>query len=160
VFVHAGKRQGANCLGREKTLIQRQPGMAAMARTFVKFCLLTLLSTCLGLGFSAAAPDTVTTNVTMIDYKFVPDHLTFQQGVHYQLHLENHGKETHEFTAPVFFASAKIDNPGVLNRDRTEIVMQPGDVKDVFLTPGKPGTYDLRCADHDWNGMVGGITVR
>ena len=127
-----------------------------MARTFVKLCLLTML----GLGFGAAAPDTVTTNVMMIDYKFVPDHLTFQQGVHYRLHLENRGKETHEFTAPVFFASAKIDNPDVLNRDQTEIVMQPGDVKDVLLTPGKPGIYDLRCADHDWNGMVGGITVQ
>jgi uncharacterized cupredoxin-like copper-binding protein len=97
--------------------------------------------------------------VTMIDYKFVPDHLTFTHGVHYRLHLENHGKETHEFTAPIFFAAAKIDNPDVLNRERTEVVMQPSDAKDVFLTPGKPGTYDLRCADHDWNGMVGGITV-
>jgi uncharacterized cupredoxin-like copper-binding protein len=106
-----------------------------------------------------AQPQPVTIEVVMIDYKFVPDHLTFRHGVHYRLHLENHGKETHEFTAPVFFASAKIDNPDVLNRERTEVVMQPGDVKDVFLTPGEPGDYDLRCADHDWNGMVGGITV-
>ena len=73
----------------------------------------------------------------MIDYKFVPDHLTFKHGVHYRLHLENHGKETHEFTAPTFFASAKIDNPDVLNREPTEIVMQPGDAKDVFLTPAE-----------------------
>ena len=126
-----------------------------MIRTVAQLCLLTIFA----LGLGAAAPDLVTLNVTMIDYKFVPDHLTFMHGVHYRLHLENHGKETHEFTAPVFFAAAKIDNPGVLNRERTEVVMQPGDVKDVFLTPGKPGTYDLRCADHDWNGMVGGITV-
>jgi uncharacterized cupredoxin-like copper-binding protein len=130
------------------------PGKAVMLRT-VALCLLTVFALCLG----AAAPDPVTVTVTMIDYKFEPDHLTFKHGVHYQLHLENHGKETHEFTAPVFFAAAKIDNPNVLNRERTEVVMQPGDVKDVFLTPGKPGTYDLRCADHDWNGMVGGITV-
>lgn len=115
-----------------------------------------MLALCLG----AAAPDPVTVNVTMIDYKFVPDHLTLRHGVAYRLHLENHGKETHEFTAPTFFATAKIDNPGVLNRERSEVVMQPGDAKDVFLTPGKPGTYDLRCADHDWNGMVGGITVQ
>jgi plastocyanin len=27
------------------------------------------------------------------------------------------------------------------------------------VTPGPPGTYDLRCADHDWDGMTGGITV-
>jgi uncharacterized cupredoxin-like copper-binding protein len=131
------------------------PGKAVVNRAVVRLGLLTMLALCLG----AAAPDTVTLNVMMVDYKFVPNHLTFMHGVHYRLHLENHGKETHEFTAPVFFATAKIDNPDVLNRERTEVVMQPGDVKDIFLTPGKPGTYDLRCSDHDWNGMVGGITV-
>jgi uncharacterized cupredoxin-like copper-binding protein len=131
------------------------PGKAVMLRTVAQLCLLTMFALCLG----AAAPGPATVNVTMVDYKFEPDHLTLQHGVHYRLHLENHGKETHEFTAPVFFATAKIDNPDVLNREHSEVVMQPGDVKDVFLTPGKPGTYDLRCADHDWNGMVGGITV-
>jgi len=38
--------------------------------------------------------------------------------------------------------------------------VQPGESKDLFFTPHRPGTYDLRCADHDWNGMVGGITVK
>lgn len=114
----------------------------------------------LAAGAAAPEPEPVTMNVVMIDYKFVPDHLIFQHDVHYRLHLENHGKETHELTAATFFATAKIDNLGVLNHEHTEIVMQPGDTKDVFLTPGKPGTYDLRCADHDWNGMVGGITVQ
>jgi uncharacterized cupredoxin-like copper-binding protein len=108
----------------------------------------------------AAAPDPVTVNVVMIDYKFQPDHLILQHGVHYRLHLENHGKETHEFTAPVFFAASKIDNPDVLNREHSEIIMQPGDTKDLFVTPGSPGTYDLRCADHDWDGMTGGITIQ
>jgi len=114
----------------------------------------------LGVLVGAAPADPMTVSVTMIDYKFEPDHLVFQHGVHYRLHLENHGKDTHEFTAPVFFATAKIDNPDALNRERSEIVVQPGETKDVFLTPGKPGTYDLRCADHDWNGMTGGITVQ
>jgi uncharacterized cupredoxin-like copper-binding protein len=131
------------------------PGMAVVMRNVAKLTLPAML----GLCFGAAAPAPITVNVTMIDYKFQPDHLTFKQGVPYRLHLENHGKETHEFTAPTFFATAKIDNPKVLNHERSEVVMQPGDAKDVFLTPGKPGTYDLRCADHDWNGMVGGITV-
>jgi uncharacterized cupredoxin-like copper-binding protein len=109
---------------------------------------------------AAAATAPVTLNVVMVDYRFQPDHLTLQHGVPYRLHLENHGKETHEFTAPTFFAASKIDNPDVLNREHSEIVMQPGDVKDLFITPGAPGTYDLRCADHDWNGMTGGITVQ
>jgi uncharacterized cupredoxin-like copper-binding protein len=129
-----------------------------MTRNVIIVCLL-LFS---GFVAGAAAPpqEPVVMNLFMIDYKFVPDHLIFQHDVHYRLHLENHGKETHELTAPTFFATAKIDNLEVLNHERSEIVMQPGQSKDVFLTPGKPGTYDLRCADHDWNGMVGGITVQ
>ncbi len=130
--------------------------IATMIRVPATLGLLGALGLCVG----ATADDPVTLAVTMIDYKFMPDHLVFQHAVHYRLHLENHGTETHEFTAPVFFATAKIGNPGVLNRERTEVVMQPGEMKDVFLTPGKPGTYDLRCSDHDWNGMVGGITVQ
>jgi plastocyanin len=132
-----------------------QGGTAVMIRNVATLGLLTTL----GLLFGAAAPEAITLDLFMIDYKFVPDHLTFQHDVHYRLHLENHGKETHEVTAPTFFATAKIDNPDALNHEHSEIVMQPGETKDVFLTPGKPGTYDLRCADHDWNGMVGGITV-
>jgi len=130
--------------------------IAVVMRNAAALCLLAGL----GIFFGAAAPEPVTLAVTMVDYKFMPDHVVFQHGVHYRLHLENHGTDTHEFTAPVFFATAKIDNPDALNRERSEVVVQPGETKDVFLTPGKPGTYDLRCADHDWNGMIGGITVQ
>jgi uncharacterized cupredoxin-like copper-binding protein len=111
-------------------------------------------------SMAAAASKPVRLDVVMVDYRFIPDQLVLRHGVPYQLHLENRGKETHEFTAPVFFASATIDNPRLLNADHSEILMQPGDKKDLFLTPNKPGTYDLHCADHDWYGMVGGITVK
>jgi uncharacterized cupredoxin-like copper-binding protein len=131
----------------------RYRGIAKTVAPLVALALLPLL-----LGAGGQQP--VTLNVVMIDYKFQPDHLTLQHGVPYRLHLENHGKETHEFTAPIFFAASKIDNPDVLNREHTEIVMQPGDVKELLVTPGPPGNYDLRCADHDWNGMTGGITVQ
>jgi uncharacterized cupredoxin-like copper-binding protein len=112
------------------------------------------------LAATPSKPGPVSVEVVMVDYRFIPDHLTFQHGVHYRLHLENHGSETHEFTAPTFFATATIGNPGVLSNEHSEVLMQPGDKKDVFLTPRTPGTYDLRCADHDWYGMVGGITVK
>ena len=104
-------------------------------------------------------PTATMINLTMVDYRFNPDHLTFRHDVRYRLHMENHGKETHEVTAPTFFSTATIENPDVLNREHTEVVLQPGDVKDMYLTAHKPGTYDLRCSDHDWDGMVGGITV-
>jgi uncharacterized cupredoxin-like copper-binding protein len=149
----ADKTQGdAKAMSREVT----RNAVRGVIRNVAAIAGLTLLPVLL----AAAAPEPTTINVVMIDYKFQPDHLTLQHGVHYRLHLENHGKETHEFTAPVFFAASKIDNPDVLNREHSEIVMQPGDAKDLLVTPGPPGTYDLRCADHDWNGMTGGITVQ
>jgi uncharacterized cupredoxin-like copper-binding protein len=132
--------------------------LALVSLTLASFALVSLPLVLHGSKASGGEP--ITVNVEMIDYKFQPDHLTLQHGQLYRLHLENHGKETHEFTAPTFFAAAKIENPDVLNRERSEIVMQPGDVKDLYLTPGPPGTYDLRCADHDWDGMTGGITVQ
>jgi len=97
----------------------------------IKFALLVAF----GIGFGGASAEPAEIDLTMIDYKFVPDRLSFQHGVHYRLRLVNKGRQTHEFTAPVFFASAKIDNPNLLNREHTEILMQPGETKDLFLTP-------------------------
>jgi uncharacterized cupredoxin-like copper-binding protein len=130
-----------------------------MRQIFSKTFLTTLFAIALGIPATRSDTKTITVDLFMVDYKFIPTHLTFQQGLHYRLHMENHGKETHEVTAPTFFASATIDNPDVLNREHTEVVMQPGDAKDLLFTAPKAGTYDLRCSDHDWNGMIGGITV-
>lgn len=95
----------------------------------------------------------------MVDNSFEPDHLTFHSGQPYALHLENHGKEMHEFTAPGFLRAATIRNLGRLANGGTDIVVQPGQSATVFLIPGRKGQYDLYCADHDWDGMVGSITV-
>jgi uncharacterized cupredoxin-like copper-binding protein len=130
-----------------------------VAGPFARYGALFLIAIVVDPAASRAAPNAVTLSVELIDDKFVPDHLVLQHGVHYRLHLENHGKDTHEFTAPTFFASVTIDNPAALNREHTDVVLQPGESKDVFLTPQRPGTYDLICADHDWDGMTGGITV-
>jgi uncharacterized cupredoxin-like copper-binding protein len=127
-----------------------------MKRTSLQWGLLIAIAA----SCCAATSEPVRIDVAMVDYRFSPDHLNLEHGIRYRLHLENRGKEIHEFTAPVFFAAAKLDNPEALNRERTEVVVQPGESKDIFLTPGAPGPYDLRCGDHDWDGMVGGITVR
>jgi uncharacterized cupredoxin-like copper-binding protein len=128
-----------------------------MARKLATSCLLVVAALLAVAAASHSEPQTV--NLTMIDYRFIPDHLIFEHDIHFRLHLENHGKETHELTAPTFFATADIDNPDALNHERTEIVMQPGQKKDIFMTAHRSGTFDLLCADHDWAGMVGGITV-
>jgi uncharacterized cupredoxin-like copper-binding protein len=98
-------------------------------------------------------------NVLLIDDKFVPDHLTFHHAAPYRLHLENRGQHLHEFTAPEFFAASTIRNSSQLANGGQDIVVQPGATADVDLEPLKPGTYKLICADHDWDGMTGEITV-
>jgi uncharacterized cupredoxin-like copper-binding protein len=108
-----------------------------------------------GVDWSHARP----VNVLMVDDKFIPDRLTFRHGMPYQLHLENHGKDLHEFTAPEFLAAAIVRNPATLSNGGQEIVLQPGTSVDVDLVPIRPGAYRLTCADHDWDGMTGEITV-
>ena len=98
-------------------------------------------------------------HVLMVDDRFVPDQLTFHHGVSYRLLLENDGKDVHEFTAPEFFADAVVRDPGFLSQDGKEIVLQPGGTIEVELMPIHPGTFKLVCANHDWDGMVGQITV-
>src|SRR5262249_7177053 len=90
---------------------------------------------------------------------FQPTHLTFRRDRPYRPHVENPGHETHELTAPDFFRSVELRSPDVLNPDRTELVLHPGDKKDLYFVALKPGRYDMRCADHDWAGMTGDITV-
>ena len=113
----------------------------------------------------AAAPDVDWSKarpmaVVMVDDRFQPDHLTFEHGLPYRLHLDNRGKDLHEFTAPEFFAAVVVRDPKQLANGRKEVVVQPGESADVYLEPMKAGTYHLICADHDWDGMVGDITVK
>jgi uncharacterized cupredoxin-like copper-binding protein len=109
-------------------------------------------------SFAQDAPQAV--EVILSDYDFTPRNVTFRAGQRYRLHLENRGGEMHEFTAPAFFPTADIENPDVLTADGTDVVLQPGETKDILLTPRRPGHYALYCADHDWMDMVGGIDVQ
>jgi uncharacterized cupredoxin-like copper-binding protein len=111
---------------------------------------------------AVAADWSQTQPVTVIagEYQFLPAKLTFLRGTAYRLHLENRGKETHEFHAPAFFKTVELRDPSVLDADKTEILVHPGEVKDLDFVPQKAGRYKLICADHDWAGMIGEITVK
>jgi uncharacterized cupredoxin-like copper-binding protein len=108
-------------------------------------------------GFAADKAKLVT--VVTTESKFTPNKLTFRRGIPYRLHVENRGKQLHEFNAADFFKTAKISNPAVLNPDKTEIVLRPGEAKDLNFIPKQAGHFRLRCPDHDWAGMTGEITV-
>lgn len=108
-----------------------------------------------GADWSKAKEVTVVT----VEYAFKPAELGFHIGTAYRLRLENKGNETHEFTAPDFFKTIEMRNPDMTGADHVEIVLHPGDKKDFYFMPKRAGSYDLRCSDHDWAGMVGKITV-
>jgi uncharacterized cupredoxin-like copper-binding protein len=97
--------------------------------------------------------------VVLADNRFEPDHLTFHAGQAYELHLENHGKDLHEFTAPAFLKAARIRDKRLLSNGGTDVVVQSGNAVSILLIAPPKGEYDLTCADHDWDGMTGHITV-
>jgi uncharacterized cupredoxin-like copper-binding protein len=107
-----------------------------------------------------AAAEAPPVTIVMSEYDFAPKRVILHHGVRYRLHLQNTGKEVHEFTAPAFFKIAQIENPDALDPDRKQVVLQPNETKDVLLSAPRPGSYDLRCADHDWAGMLGRIIVK
>jgi len=107
-------------------------------------------------AWSHAQPVTV----IMVDDSFQPDHLVFEVGKPYELRLENHGKDLHEFTAPEFFRDATVRDRRMLANGGIEVVVQSSKSAQVFLMPRVKGEYKLTCADHDWDGMVGTITVK
>ena len=111
---------------------------------------------------AAAAPDwsqAETVTVRMLDDRFVPDRLTFRHGVVYRLHLENGGRELHEFTAPDFLAAIEKRNPEVIGSYGAEIVVEPGQQKDLYFVAPAAARYKLACSDHEWDGMIGEIVV-
>jgi uncharacterized cupredoxin-like copper-binding protein len=66
------------------------------------------------------------------EYGFVPSRLTFQVGVPNRLHLQNRGKELHEFTTPALLQSVEIVNPEAMDMDRREVVLLPRTQKDLY----------------------------
>ncbi|MGH7044882.1 MAG: hypothetical protein ACREE2_00660 [Stellaceae bacterium] len=98
--------------------------------------------------------------VVEVEYLFLPSHLVFRRGVAYRLHVVNRGREIHELTASVFFKTVLLHNPAALDPDHSQLVVDPGAQKDLYFIPERTGRYDMRCADHDWAGMTGEITVK
>jgi len=103
--------------------------------------------------------ETRVVTLTMAEYRFDPDHLAFRHGVPYRLHLVNTGTEIHDFTASEFFRAIAFRDADALGSYGASVVMKPRTQKDIDFVAIKPGSYPMRCADHDWAGMAGMITV-
>ncbi len=113
----------------------------------------------LALVAPAAAAEAPLFVLVMTEYRFTPGRLRLPRDVPCRLRLENRGKELHEFTAPEFLASVALDAPEVLAPGGREVVVRPGERKELSFIARQPGRYPMACADHDWAGMVGDIIV-
>ena len=134
-----------------------RPGATANLRAASAVVLLAALAPVAARAADWSQAQTVT--VVTVEYAFKPASFSFHKGVVYRLHIDNQGKEAHEFTAPEFFKAIRIRNPKIINADLTEIVIQPGQQKDLYFIAQQPGSYKLTCSDHDWAGMTGNITI-
>jgi len=122
-----------------------------------RYALVSWLVIGFALPVAGRAAETVT--VVMDDDRFQPDHVVFQAGKPVELRLVNRGKAMHEFTAPAFLHASVVRDKRLLSNGGGDIVVQPSKTVVVRLTPGPAGDYPLTCADHDWDGMVGSISV-
>ncbi len=123
--------------------------------------LLLALSATAFVPASAQAPEPEAFTVTMANFRFEPNAIQLRAGVPAILHLVNTAGGGHSFSAPQFFAAAKIA-PGSqpLVHEGTVDVPKHSAV-DVALTPAA-GQYPLKCTHtlHAAFGMKGSITVR
>lgn len=96
--------------------------------------------------------------VTLSDFAFEPERLTFRRGTAYRLVLRNPDSGRHTFAAPGFFNAVATRTPV---RDGT-VAVPPGGEKTLYLVPVRRGTYALECSVflHVSFGMDGSVVVR
>ncbi len=110
----------------------------------------------------AQAQDAQTVTVTLTSYAFTPSTIELKADVPVKLHLINSAEKAHNFSAPEFFAASAVAPADQSKIADGAIELDGGQSVDVTLTPGKPGTYDLKCTHfmHTTLGMTGTITVQ
>ena len=107
-----------------------------------------------------AQPAAHTVEVQLSSFKFRPDPVRLRAGEPIVLHLVNTSSGGHNFSAPQFFAAARVApaSAGRINRGAVEV--RSGQAVDIALVPAR-GAYRLRCTHtlHSTFGMRGEILV-
>lgn len=106
--------------------------------------------------------------ISLSEYSYTPNSLTFISGKPYKLSIKNTGSEKHYFTAPEFFqncAARKVqsNSDGEIKADFfTALEVFPGRSLDYYFVPVTPGIYKLNCTmkGHTEKGMCGTIVIK
>ena len=123
-------------------------------RAFFNFALLSALATA-----GHASPPTA--NVELSNFKFAPTAIRLHAGAPVVLHLANVGGSNHNFSAPQFFAAAKLDPQSASLIHDEAVEVRGHSAVDIALVPGA-GQFPVKCTHtlHSSFGMKGSITVR
>jgi plastocyanin len=110
---------------------------------------------------AGSAPQPAAVTVTMENFKFDPNAIELRSGVPTILHLVNDAGGGHSFSAPQFFAAAKLAPASQPLVHNGTVEVPKHSAVDVTLTP-TAGQYPLKCSHilHAAFGMKGTITVR
>ena len=109
-----------------------------------------------GVDFSQATP----VEVALSSYRFTPSTVRLKAGRALTLNLVNEASKHHTFTAPEFFAAAKVAPEDAAKIAKGEVELDPHQSVTVHLIP-RAGQYKLACTmfGHALLGMRGTIIV-
>ena len=110
---------------------------------------------------SVAQAEVPVTAVELSNFKFAPTTIQLRAGSPVVLHLANVGSGSHNFSAPQFFAAAKLDPQAAALVHNGKVEVRGHSTVDLPLVPAA-GQYALKCthALHSSFGMKGVISVR
>jgi plastocyanin len=114
----------------------------------------------LALATASANADSATVPVALTNFHFEPSTIYLKAGEPVTLRLVNRSSSGHDFTAPAFFAAARVAPEEGEFVDDGSIALRGGETRDVHLTPAA-GRYKLKCSHflHKPMGMAGTIVV-
>ena len=119
-----------------------------------------LVAASLLVAASAALAQPVTHSVELTNFEFSPDEIHLKAGEPILLRIENAADGGHNFSAPEFFAKARVqpDSAALLKSGKVEV--PANSFVELSLTPAA-GEYKLKCTHtlHSGLGMNGKILV-
>jgi uncharacterized cupredoxin-like copper-binding protein len=127
-----------------------RPVHAALAASLIACCAAS----------QVAAQGPAEQRVELSNFDFTPKELHLRAGQPVVLVLANLASGGHDFSAPEFFAAARIEPADAALIDRGEIQVPAKSTRTIHLVPAA-GTYKLSCTHtmHAMFGMKGTIVV-
>lgn len=109
---------------------------------------------------SQAVAQAAEQRVELSNFDFAPKELHLQAGQPVTLVLANVASGGHDFSAPEFFAAARIEPADAALVDEGEVDVPARETRTIHLVPAA-GTYKLTCTHtmHAMFGMKGTIVV-